>query len=94
MKTFLLLACLISSASAATLQWTDRSWDEEGFRVYKDGVLFAEAPKDTTELKVDQPGVYYVTAYNYAGESIPTNSVTLEPAVAPTNARVAIDAKP
>lgn len=90
MKLLLLMACLVSSAGAATLQWSNNSWDEDGFRIYKDGVPFAEAPADTTELKVTQPGVYYVTAYNFAGESAPSNSVTLEAAVAPTDAKITI----
>ena len=86
----LILACLAVSAGAATLQWTDNSWDEDGFRIYKNGVLYATADKDTTTLTVTEPGDYYVTAVNYAGESKPTNTVTIDGAVAPTNARISV----
>lgn len=86
----LILACLAVSAGAATLQWTDNSWDEEGFRIYKNGVLIATAPAGSTEITITEPGDYHVTAFNYAGESKPTNIVTIDGAVAPTNARVTV----
>ncbi len=58
------------------LSWRDRSNNEDGFRIYRDGNLIAEVPANTTKL-VDmftvnwgnKPFFYYVVAYNSAGET-------------------------
>jgi uncharacterized protein YraI len=57
------------------LHWQDMSNNEDGFRLYRDGNKVAELSADRTEVidkmitKNNRVHVYYVTAYNAAGES-------------------------
>jgi hypothetical protein len=57
------------------LTWEDMSNNEEGFHVYRDGILVAEVPADKTDVvdKVIRRNIrtyfYYVAAYNEVGES-------------------------
>jgi hypothetical protein len=58
------------------LEWTDRSANETGFRVYRDKVLVVELPANTTIYtdlfagNTTVPYSYYVSAYNAAGEAL------------------------
>ena len=57
------------------LKWMDKSNNEVGFRVYRDGDLVAEVPANKTNVidivsrRNKRVYYYYVTAYNELGES-------------------------
>jgi uncharacterized protein YgiM (DUF1202 family) len=57
------------------LAWTDTSNNEDGFRLYRDGVLVAEVAAnietvtDTSIVKNRRAFHYYVTAFNAIGET-------------------------
>ena len=66
----------INSDITTILAWNDRSNNETGFRVYRDGALVAELPANTTtytDLFAGGAAVTYsyrVSAYNAAGEAM------------------------
>jgi uncharacterized protein YraI len=65
----------IMYVSQFRLKWTDMSYNEDGFRVYRDGDLVAEVAANTTDVtdvvsrRNKRVYSYYVTAYNEVGES-------------------------
>ena len=61
--------------SAPNLTWADNSGTETGFHIYKDSVLYDSVAANVESYEVTEAGTYYVTAYNDAGESLPSNSV-------------------
>nr|WP_263325406.1 transglycosylase domain-containing protein [Neobacillus sp. Marseille-Q6967] len=65
--------------SGSTLNWTaSPDNDVIGYRVYKDGVKIASISSGSSLSQTVQPGSYYVTAVDVAGnESAPSNAVTL-----------------
>ena len=66
----------INSDITAILKWSDRSNNEAGFRVYRDGALVVELPANTTtytDLFAGGAAVTYsyrVSAWNAAGEAM------------------------
>jgi hypothetical protein len=74
---------LTDNVSDVVLDWQDRSSNETGFRVYRDGALLSTRPAGTTAYA--DPTVvqgtsytYYVTAFNANGESEHSNTVSVE----------------
>ncbi len=78
------------SGTTATLSWQDNSDNEDGFRVYlKVGEkgsfnLLGEAGSEATSyvhagLTAGTEYYYYVTAYRYDGESLPSNGAAAKP---------------
>lgn len=68
------LTCDVVSQTAIDLSWTDTSANEDGFKVYRDGVLLATVGIDVTvyqdtNLQVSTTYQYAVSAQNTAGES-------------------------
>ena len=100
----LLLPAMALAQASLTLNWTDRSNNESGFRVYRDGVLLVTLASDASgTLAVGRTVVYtdaglaYSTrfcyegsAFNSAGESARTPSVC----ATTTNAPVTIPVGP
>ena len=81
-------------ASSIGIEWTDNSNNEEGYKIYRDGVLvetvvFGEQSHTSSGLTFDTDYDFTVTAYNDAGESLPidatyaTRHETVKP-IAPT----------
>ncbi len=66
----------VNSDITVNLKWSDRSNNETGFRVYRDGALVVELPANTTnytDLFAGSATVTYsyrVSAYNAAGEAM------------------------
>ncbi|MDV2988839.1 MAG: fibronectin type III domain-containing protein [Dehalogenimonas sp.] len=94
------LVALTPSSSSVSLQWSDNSSNESGFRVYRDGSLIGTVNTNTNIFpdKGLQPGktyTYIVKAYNSTGESggasciaktpNPPMNITLEYAVLSDN---------
>jgi len=76
------------SQDTVSIRWLDNSNDEDGFRVYRDGILIAniDADVDSYQDKDLEPATHYqytVIAYNEVGESQPCSSTvkTLNPAI-------------
>ena len=72
--------------ASVKLSWTSNSDNEEGFRVYKDDLLegtFLSSPATITGLLPETTYSFYVTAYNDAGESDPSNAVEVTTAAPP-----------
>jgi len=66
------------------LSWQDGSEDEEVFYVYRNGELIHTLNTNTLSYRDNDPSIsvgeiyqYYITAYNIAGESIPSNKVNI-----------------
>lgn len=62
------------SAAQVKLTWKDNSNNEQGFRLYRDGVIIADLPENTneyedTELKPATNYNYEIEAYNQSGKS-------------------------
>jgi len=70
-------SCNNSGNVSTQLTWVDASSDEAGFHVYRNGVLVATLPAnstsytDTTSFTIGSTIIYSVTAYNIIGESAP-----------------------
>jgi hypothetical protein len=65
--------------SWAMLTWTAASDDVgvSGYRVYRDGVLYATTGVGELEVRVEAGATYWVTAIDSSGnESVPSNEVT------------------
>jgi len=66
----------VNSDITVSLKWSDRSNNEIGFRVYRDGVLVVDLPANTTlytDIFAGSAAVLYsyrVAAYNAAGEAM------------------------
>lgn len=69
-----------------TLTWTDQADNESGYRVYRDGILIATLPANSTNY-VDTPPapdshIYAVEAFNEAGSSAQISAT--QPEICPT----------
>lgn len=53
----------------ATLAWDDNSSNEDGFRIYRAGILAATVGPNTESYAVTAPGTYAVEAFNAFGTS-------------------------
>ena len=66
----------VNTDITVTLTWTDRSKNETGFRVYRDGIMVEELPANTATYKETFAGSaaatysYRVSAFNAAGEAL------------------------
>ncbi len=76
------------SAIKITLNWKDNSLNEQGFRLYRDGVVIAELTENTNKYEDGQlrPATTYkyeVKAYNQVGESdvVICSAKTLNPPI-------------
>src|SRR5574342_1095589 len=75
---------LASGRKTARLSWQDNSDNEDGFRIYRitgdARVRIAEVGKNVTtyvDYNASPKACYVVTAFNSAGESLPTNKACL-----------------
>jgi hypothetical protein len=70
-------SCSNSGSETTQLTWVAASNDETGFHVYRNGVLIAKLPADSTSytdtasFTIGSTIIYGVTAYNNVGESAP-----------------------
>jgi hypothetical protein len=64
----------------ANFGFVDNSDNEEGFRVYVNGTVFSTLGRNVTAFSIDadcDPWPVYVAAYNAAGPSGPSNTITI-----------------
>lgn len=85
------------SQTQVNLWWTDNSDNEEGFRIYRNGVLVVAVGKSVTSyqdtrLEAATSYSYTVKAYNDAGESYPCSRTvtTLNPRITVTVDRIGV----
>lgn len=79
------------SASRIDLTWTDNSTNEQGFRLYRDGLLAASLGANTTSyqdvgLDCGRSYSYYVVAYNDDGTSGQSNTASATTVACPPTA--------
>jgi len=86
------------SYSQVTIRWIDNSANEQGFRIYRDGLLVASVGPNVTEFQ--DKGLHYSTAYTYevatyndVGErrcDIPVKVKTLNPPIVVTLDKIGV----
>jgi hypothetical protein len=69
------------AGTAIEKKWTDKSVDETGFKLFRNGVQIRTLGANAkyyidTELTCGTSYSYYVVAYNEGGNSVPSNTVT------------------
>ena len=91
-RTLLVLCALVfffclfaSGGRTARLSWKDNSYNEDGFRIYRitgnQRTKIAEVAPNITKYvdkNASPKACYVVTAFNSAGESLPTNKACLQ----------------
>jgi hypothetical protein len=89
------LQATVASSSEIDLTWTDNANNEIGFKVYRNGILVGTITTantvsfNDTGLAANTTYLYYVAAYNAAGNSANSGTVSAKTNVAPTVAPAA-----
>ncbi|OIO84845.1 MAG: hypothetical protein AUK01_08515 [Anaerolineae bacterium CG2_30_57_67] len=75
-------ACAYGGGATLTLTWQDTASNEDGYRIYRDGILLGQIAANTSKYNDSLPGysgvfVYRVEAFNLTGGAPAQVTVTL-----------------